>query len=649
MSSVLPADIENTSIVPLPISEAGDLLVNYLAQIGVEYVFGVPGGAIEPLYNALARSARRGGPRPVVARHETGAAFMAEGYARETGRLGVCCATTGPGATNLITGVASAYQVNIPMLVITAQTPTATFGKGPLQDSSCSGINTVAMFQHCTRYSSLVSHVDQLEGKLVDAIVTACRTAHGPAHLSIPLDILRSPLPSAAPAYSLQELLLPADMMDRAAFEKLCAAINQARRIVLVVGEGCREAVGDIFEFAMLRDACIVATPEGKGLVNAYHPNFRGVFGFAGHASAVEALQDPRVDLVLAIGTNLDEIATNGWDVKTIFNGKLIHIDALSRNFSRSPMARLHVAGRILTVFEALLEHYRSSVQPMAPLSPPGAERGRLDVPVQDGVHMERRDLERRSMERMANTAVAPVLRLVTERGTDRRQADGAYMPTRHFTLKDEEKYLDDATPIKPQRLMYDLARLFPPDTRFLADSGSSSYWAVHYLHPFDRRVTGRRPPDGGSFRVNMGFTPMGWAIGTAVGTALGDRRRTVVCITGDGSFLMSGQEITVAVAGKLPVIFVVLNDAALGAIKNGQRLAGAEQVGFELPSVDFAAMARAMGADAHSIRSPADMAALDIAAMCKRAGPTLLDVYIDQEEVPPMGMRMKSLGTVKD
>ncbi len=93
----------------------------------------------------------------------------------------------------------------------------------------------------------------------------------------------------------------------------------------------------------------------------------------------------------------------------------------------------------------------------------------------------------------------------------------------------------------------------------------------------------------------------------------------------------------------------MVLNDAALGTVRHGQRLASAEQVGFELPRVDFAAMARAMGADAHTIRSPADMAVLDIAAICKRAGPTLLDVYIDQEEVPPMGMRMKSLGTVKD
>ena len=127
--------------------EYGDLLLAYLAQLDVEYVFGIPGGAIEPFYNALARSERRGGPRAIVARHETGAAFMADGYSRNTGKLGVCCATTGPGATNLITGVAATSEYDIPLLVITAQTPLSSFGIGAVQESSCTAINTVALFQ----------------------------------------------------------------------------------------------------------------------------------------------------------------------------------------------------------------------------------------------------------------------------------------------------------------------------------------------------------------------------------------------------------------------------------------------------------------------------------------------------------------------
>lgn len=161
----MPAYPANT-----PTIEIADLIVAYLHSVGIEYVFGVPGGAVEPIYNALARSQRQGGPRPIVARHEAGAAFMADGYARETGKIGVCIATSGPGATNLITGVSCSYDNSVPVLAITGQPALPSFGKGALQESACTGINTVGMFRHCTRYNSLVSHRDQVENKLVNAL-----------------------------------------------------------------------------------------------------------------------------------------------------------------------------------------------------------------------------------------------------------------------------------------------------------------------------------------------------------------------------------------------------------------------------------------------------------------------------------------------
>jgi acetolactate synthase-1/2/3 large subunit len=211
-----------------------------------------------------------------------------------------------------------------------------------------------------------------------------------------------------------------------------------------------------------------------------------------------------------------------------------------------------------------------------------------------------------------------------------------------------------DATPIKPQRLMHDLGRLFPPATRYLADAGNSVAWATHYLQPRDRRMAGgecARTPDkdlrasnGGWLRLTTHFAPMAWAIGAAIGTAAGNQNAPVVCITGDGSMLMSGQEISVAVAEQLCVVFVVLNDRALGMVKHGQRLGGAEQIGYALPPTDFAMLARALGGRAHTIHTPADMAALDIKAICNHPGPTLLDVHIDPEEVPPMNSRLRVL-----
>lgn len=187
--------------------QAGDLITHMLEQIDVEYIYGIPGGAIEPLYDAMARSERRGGLRTVVSRHETGSVFMANGYAQQTGKLGVCCATTGPGATNLITGLADAYENHVPVLAITAQTALPTFGRGAFQESSCTGIDTVGMFQYCTRYNSLVSHVDQLPHKLVSAIMTAYQNPMGPVHLSIPRDVLAQPAQLPSKNFDLAKLL----------------------------------------------------------------------------------------------------------------------------------------------------------------------------------------------------------------------------------------------------------------------------------------------------------------------------------------------------------------------------------------------------------------------------------------------------------
>ncbi|HEX5371230.1 MAG TPA: thiamine pyrophosphate-binding protein [Aquabacterium sp.] len=588
--------------------EAATLIVSYLEALGVEYVFGVPGGAIEPLYNALAVSMRRGGPRPVLARHEAGAAFMADGYARETGKLGVCCATSGPGATNLLTGVACAFDNSVPLLAITGQPALPLFGRGALQESACTGVNTVGMFRHCTRYNTLVSHVDQLENKLISALMQAMQAPHGPSHLSIPVDILRSRVHPRQSASVLRSLLVKPSLIDEDAVQTLAATVEHSRRMVLIIGAGCGEGIGAVVRFAEQTGSPFVTTPDAKGLINPHHRLYRGVFGFAGHVSAQEALRD-NVDLTLAIGTSLGEWTSGAWS-DSVLNHRLIHIDENPEHLMRSPMAQQHVRGRILTIFERLLDL-------MPPQSPPES---------------------------------APAL--VLHRDQPRGQG---------VDITEAAKRDSDATPIKPQRLMHELSRRLPPTTRFVADAGNSTAWAIHHLELRNRRgglrsvdrlsappaSRGERRHDhAGWLRVLMDFAPMGWAIGAAVGIARGKPDCPVVCITGDGSYLMNGQEITVAAQEGLTVIFVVLNDAALGMVKHGQRLAGAEQIAFELPRIDYRLMAQAMGVAAHVIESPEDFQTLDMDAILQRGGPTLLDVRIDPEEVPPMSLRMQTLDT---
>jgi acetolactate synthase-1/2/3 large subunit len=203
-----------------------------------------------------------------------------------------------------------------------------------------------------------------------------------------------------------------------------------------------------------------------------------------------------------------------------------------------------------------------------------------------------------------------------------------------------------DAIPIKPQRLMHELNQLFPSNTRYFADTGNSVAWAIHYLLPADRRSVKRRGINAGLFRSSIEFSSMGWAIGSSLGAALGYQDGPVVCITGDGSFMMHGQELSVAVGEKLSIIFVILNDEALGMVKHGQRLNNAEQVAFELPPTDFCAIARAMGAQGYIIESPDDLHNLNIDDLISDNGPVVLDVRIDGEEVPPMGVRIQGLAS---
>lgn len=623
-----------TKIFPIPAGDGSgiatikpaftyaDLIVAYLSQIEVEYIFGIPGGAIEGLFDALARSANgesppesiqhfhralerkerrlKKSPRLVLPRHEAGGAFMADGYARETGKLGVCCSTTGPGATNLLTGVANAYVDKIPMLVITPQTALTSFGQRAFQESSGDLVDVVSIFNECTRYSSLVSHPEQLEGKLCTALSTAFRHPRGPVHLSIPADILSLPVRSAAAQFNVATLLREPIAVDDDNYRALLNAIENSRikskSITLFMGEDCGESAEEIVRFAEIINAKIVTSPAGKRWINAYHPQYCGVFGFAGHSSARAALTDSDVDLVLAIGTSLGELDTAGWDSEALLNDRLVHIAPSMSNFDRSPMAYLHVYGNLSTLFNQLLRDLHKNYSVSRRL-------------LEDG----------NTMSSSPSAAITGLL------------------PT-NIELVDADKCLSDALPIKPQRLMLELVKHLPDSARYVVDTGNAWSWATHYM-----QLKGAK-----CFHIAMGFGAMGWAVGAAIGVALSDSKTPVVCLTGDGSYLMSSQEITVAVAEQLPVIYVILNDQALGMVKHGQILNKAEEIGIELPPVDFAAMARSVGVKAYSIKTWADFNALHDYDFKKMTGPILLDVHIDGDELPPIKSRLKVLSKAK-
>ncbi|WP_250654827.1 thiamine pyrophosphate-binding protein [Alkalimarinus coralli] len=568
--------------------ENGDLILNYLERLGVEYVFGVPGGSIEPLYNALARSERKGGPKAIIARHETGAAFMADGYARETGKIGVCCATAGPGATNLITGVASAYADGIPMLVISAQTSIEKFGMGSLQDASCTGINTLEMFEHCTRFNTLVSHSAQLESKLLQAISYATSNRPGPVHLSIPLDVMRAKVEEHRINGAMRAFINHEVVPSQHALQLVLKELATKEKVTVVIGEGAAGAINEILALVESRNWLFVTTPRAKGLVNSFHPQYRGVFGFAGHESAHEALQPENAERVVVVGTALDEVSTSGWDESAIMSERLIHLSGNSEHLSRSFMAKLCVLGSL----ELMLK-------PFANLLRDRPNKKEI-LPLQDDMGLPK-----------------------------------------FISIEKRDKCISTDGPVKPQRFMSHMSAVCPDNTRVALDSGNSFLWGIHYWNC-------KRPldfdPQKSLFHIGIGFASMGWAIGSSVGMAAGAKENPVVCVTGDGSMLMSGQEITTALQEDLNLLFVVLNDSALGMVRHGQKIGGAEKIGNELPNINFAQMGEAMGIESYRIENMAQLEALDIPEILSRPGPCLLDVIVDRDEIPPMGARMKIL-----
>ena len=188
---------------------------------------------------------------------------------------------------------------------------------------------------------------------------------------------------------------------------------------------------------------------------------------------------------------------------------------------------------------------------------------------------------------------------------------------------------LENSSPLKPQQLISEFIQHFPSETRYLVDVGNWLTWSIHYLF--------LSQPE--NYRLAVATAPMGWGIGGAIGTAMGAKNTPVVCLTGDGCFLMHGNELAIAVTEKLPVIFVVLNDQSFGMVKHRHRQTGTESLDFVLPLVDFSQIAKGMGANGYVIHNGKDLKNLDYKAIYNDSKPTLLDVRIDAEVVPPIGM----------
>jgi len=549
---------------PAAAATLADELVSELVRAGIDTYCGVPGGAIEPLFDALARQQDEGRVRLVPMRSEAGAAFAADGYYRQTGRLAVCTATTGPGVSNLLTATMSAHADRVPMLLLTPQVAAHKQGRGALQESSQDGYDMPHVFGTATKYSSVITHPEQLRYKLARALSIAQQPPAGPVQLSISSDLLRAP-PGAA-VHGAQRSAAPPAPVDSGRVELLVRDLLAARQPVFYVGDDAGAGVARVLELARALGAAVVSSPAGKRWLGHLHTSYAGVIGFSGHMEAQQAVDG--ADLIVAFGATFDELSTNAWTALPAV--RLYAVDGHAQFAYRLETARPVIAGA-----QHVLDRLAAA---------------------------------------LGQRAAAP----------ERRRASGVRARVRPPG--------DGA--VHPAHLMRWLTRVLADDVVVHVDAGNSFSWSTRELL--------RPQPD--TYRVAMGFSTMCWAISAAIGAAVARPRRTL-CVCGDGSMLMSSLELTVAVDQQLPVTYVVLNDAGLGMVRHGQRLAGARSIANDITPVRFDEIARACGSQGIRVESASDLEAISSAWFSDDAGgPVVIDVRIDREAVPPMAERVRGL-----
>ena len=292
----------------------GGLLFNVLEQHGVKHVFGYPGGAIMPIYDALYDS----NIKHFLCRHEQGAAFMAVGYARASSKVGVCMATSGPGATNLITGLADALADSIPLIAITGQVPTAAMGSDAFQETDIFGLSLA-----CTKHSFQVSHVDELESVLHQAFEIALEGRQGPVLIDIPKDVqmasVQQTFETAVPLNNKVQLPL-------ADISKALDLLSNAKKPILYVGGGVgmANAIEEVRAFAKETGMPSVSTLKGLGALDTTSENYIGMLGMHGTKAANLAVHD--CDLLIAVGARFDDRVTGKLD-KFAPEANVIHFD----------------------------------------------------------------------------------------------------------------------------------------------------------------------------------------------------------------------------------------------------------------------------------------------------------------------------------
>lgn len=522
-------------------------IAHALETEGVDTLFGYPGGTIMPFYDALVDS----GLKHILVRHEQGAALAANGYARASGRVGVCVATSGPGASNLVTGIADAMLDSVPMVCLTGQVATHLMGTDAFQELDVFGL-TLPIVKH----SYIVRRVEDLPEIMREAFRIAREGRPGPVLIDLPKDVQMadaSHLPDHVPA-SVDPLPAP----EGAKLADALAAIAGAEKPVIYGGGGIglADAVDVFHQFVDATKIPTVLTLRGLGALPANHPHYLGMLGMHGTRAANMAVQES--DLLIVVGARFDDRATGKLSEFAPF-ARVLHVDADAYEISKLRKADIAVPGDIATSLKAL-------------------------------------------------TTARSTCDTWRKRCVDNRERFGF-------------RYDAPGTDIYAPGLLKRLSEVAPADAIVACDVGQHQMWVAQhckFTHPRNHLTSGA-------------LGTMGFGLPAAMGAQFACPDRTVILVNGDGGFMMNVQELATIARCKLPVKIVLIDNSALGMVRQWQELFFAERYSeIDLSdNPDFAALARVFGIPAHHI-SQRDEVEGALADLLARPGPALLHVTID-------------------
>lgn len=461
-------------------------VVHALRAQGVNTVFGYPGGAIMPVYDAL----YDGGVEHLLCRHEQGAAMAAIGYARATGKTGVCIATSGPGATNLITGLADALLDSIPVVAITGQVSAPFIGTDAFQEVDVLGLSLA-----CTKHSFLVQSLEELPRIMAEAFDVACSGRPGPVLVDIPKDIQLAS-GDLEPWFTTveNEVTFP-----HAEVEQARQMLAKAQKPMLYVGGGVgmAQAVPALREFLAATKMPATCTLKGLGAVEADYPYYLGMLGMHGTKAANFAVQE--CDLLIAVGARFDDRVTGKLNTFAP-HASVIHMDIDPAEMNKLRQAHVALQGDLNALLPALQQ-------------PLNINDWQLHCAQLRDEHAWRYD----------------------------HPGDAIYAPLLLKQLSDRK----------------------PADCVVTTDVGQHQMWAAQH-------IAHTRPEN---FITSSGLGTMGFGLPAAVGAQVARPNDTVVCISGDGSFMMNVQELGTVKRKQLPLKIVLLDNQRLGMVRQWQQL----------------------------------------------------------------------------